>query len=127
MKAKPTPITKKTLKPKIIIFIEVEIVDGVKGSLYSVIVRLVGMIKFSLLATTSQFYGVDELFIRMCTCLFQSPSFVALEAVLLYHPRNTSLLLHFVITVTILAVVLCILIPLIRAKSNCRFATVYTG
>ena len=56
-KAKPAPITKKT-KPKIIIFIEVEIVDRVKEFVCSVIVRLVGTIKFSVLATTSQFYGV---------------------------------------------------------------------
>ena len=48
----------KKLKPTIIIFIEVEIVDGVKGFVCSVVVRLVGMIKFSALVTTSQFCGV---------------------------------------------------------------------
>ena len=57
-KAKPAPITKQ-LKPTIVIFIEVEIVDGVKGFVCSVIVRLVGTIKFSVLATTAQFYGVS--------------------------------------------------------------------
>ena len=62
----------------------------------------------------------------MRTCLFKSP-FVVLEAVLPYRPLNTSLLLHFVIAVAILAVVLRIFITVIRAKLNCRFATVYTG
>ena len=57
MKTKPAPITKK-LKPTIIIFIEVQIFDGVKGFVCSVIVRFVGTIKFSVLAVTSQFYGV---------------------------------------------------------------------
>ena len=51
------PNTKK-IKPTIIIFIKIEIVDRVKGFVCSVIVRLVGMIKFSVLVTTSQFYGV---------------------------------------------------------------------
>ena len=56
---RPSPFqSPKKLKPTIIIFIEVEIVDGDKGFVCSVLVRLEGMIKSSALATTSQFCGV---------------------------------------------------------------------
>ena len=51
------PISKKP-NITIIIFIEVEIVDGAKGFLLSIIVRLVGMTKSYVLTTTSQFRGV---------------------------------------------------------------------
>jgi len=59
--------------------------------------------------------------------LFVPSPFVVLEAVLPCHRLYAALLLHFINTVAILAVVLHIFIPCFRAKSICRFATVYTG
>jgi len=52
---------------------------------------------------------------------------VVLNDFLQYHYSNSFLLLHFTISVAILAVILHILVPFIRAESNCRFKTVYTG
>ena len=61
------------------------------------------------------------------TYLFVPESFVILETVLLYDHLYAALLLHFINTVTILAVVLHIYIPYFRVKLICRFTTVYTG
>ena len=49
-----------------------------------------------------------------------------LEAVFPYRRLNTSLLLHFIITVAILAVTVRTFIPFIRVKSNYKVTTVYT-
>ena len=51
---------------------------------------------------------------------------VVLEAVFPYRRLNTLLLLHFIITVAILAVTVRTFIPFIRVKSNCKVTTVYT-
>ena len=92
----------------------------------NIIIRSVGMIKLQVLAATSQFCGVGSPLVRTGTCLFLSP-FVVLEVFLPYHRLYAALLLYFINTVAILAVVLCIFIPCFRAKSIHRFATVYTG
>jgi len=97
-----------------------------KGSGANIIIKSVGMIKLHVLAATSQFCGVGSLLVCTCTCLFPSP-FVVLEVVLQYHRLYAALLLHFINTVAILAVVLRIFILCFRAKSIYRFATVYTG
>ena len=93
------------------IFIEVEIVDGVKGFVCSVIVRLVGMIKF-------QHWRQPLSYVELVNCLFARVPVcfrVLLLFLRLYRPINTSLLLHFIFTIAILTVVLHIFIPLIRA------------
>jgi len=93
----------------------------------NIIVRSVGMIKLQVLTTTSQFCVVGSLLVCMCTCLFLSP-FVVLEAVLPHHWLYATLLLHFIYTVAILAVVLRIFFILcFKTKLICRFATVYIG
>ena len=95
-KTGPIPISKQ-LKPTIVIFFEVEIVDGVKGfplpisrrdKILSVDKNL--SILWSLLTIHSHLY--------LCP-------YVGLKTVLPYNLPNTLLLLHFIITVTSLAVV----------------------
>ena len=109
--AKSAPINKK-LKPTITVFIDVEIVDGVKQvkgfvSLYYCQVR-----KDDKVLSVGDNLLILQLSICMRICLFLG-SFVILEAVLLYRRLNTVLLLHFIITVAILAVVLRVFTPLI--------------
>jgi len=114
-----------TVKPTIIIFIEGKLVDGNKGFVCSTIVRLVTMIKFYQLAKTFQFRELVKLDSHVYLFVFES--FCCSWGCAPYHHLNTSLLLYFTTPVAILAVALRIFVPFIRAKSNCRFATVYTG
>jgi len=110
----------KKPKPTITIFIKVKIVDGAKGLVchyyrkvnkhgkaLSVGDRLSTW--WHLLTIYSHAYlQIFLLFLKPPCCL------------------NSILLLQFITVVVILAVVLHIFIPFIRAKSNCRIATVYT-
>ena len=98
----------KKLEPTIIIFIEYRQVS-----------------RHDKVASVGDFSILWSWFIRRLHA-YLSP-FVFLETVLPYHCLYAALLLHFINTVAILVVLLRIFIPCFRAKSFCRFATVYTG
>ena len=106
MKLNPFQLAKK-LQPTIIIFIEYRLLMMLKLFMCLIIVSSVGIIKLQVFTTCSHVYLI---FLESFCCPF--------------HHLYAALLLHFI---NILAVVLCVFIPCFRAKSICRFATVYTG
>ena len=124
----PAPICKKH-KPTIIICIEVKVVDGVKKDLCSLncqVSRHDKVLSVGLgVGDYSQLHVASELFDSHAYMFALSPC-VVLEAVFPYCHLNTSLLLHFIITVAILAVTVRTFIPFVRVKSNCKGTTVYT-